>query len=130
MQASFACTMGAGGASLTPSLSFRNVVAHDSPAFAIMSNFKSGNLDCRRVDKEFQDLRQLFQERRASPYDVNVDGNTLLHVSIIVRFLKVSHYNIVREANILDLGSLPKSEPPLCKDCESVRHESRKSPFD
>ena len=72
--------MGAGGASLTPSLNFRNVVAHDSPGFAIIDKTKCGDHACR-LEEHIYDLRQLFQERRASPYDIDVHGNTLLHVS-------------------------------------------------
>ena len=80
LQASLACTVGAGGASFTPSLDFRNVVAHDSPGFALINKIEYGD-HARRIEKYIHDLRQLFQERRASPYDVDVDSNTLLHVS-------------------------------------------------
>ena len=75
LQASFACTTGAGGASFTPSLNFRNIVAHhDSPAFALVSRVGYEDFDAEIV-------RKIFQNRQASPYDIDVNGNNLLHVS-------------------------------------------------
>ena len=40
LQASFFCTKGAGGMSLAPSLSFRGIVASDSPAFSLIDNLR------------------------------------------------------------------------------------------
>ena len=85
LQASFACTTGAGGASFTPSLIFRNVVTHDSPAFAIINKAEYGYFKYS-IEEQIHDLRQVFQERRASPYDIDVYGNTLLHVSKLATF--------------------------------------------
>ena len=92
LQASFFCTKGAGGMSLSPSLSFRGVVASDSPAFLLINNLRtyfgsSANFESSadewvsHVEEKMRDLRQIFDERRASPYDVDIHGNTLIHVS-------------------------------------------------
>lgn len=87
LQASFACTTGAGGASFTPSLNLRNVVAQDSPAFVIVSKTEFEDPD-RRFESQIHDLRKLFEERRASPYDIDANGNTLVHVSKPARLLR------------------------------------------
>ena len=89
LQASFFCTKGAGGMSLSPSLNFRGVVASDSPAFSLINNLRpsiklSADGWVSHVEERLQDLRRIFDERRASPYDIDIDGNTLIHVNCSV----------------------------------------------
>ena len=92
LQASFLCTKGAGGMSLSPSLSFRGVVASDSPAFSLINNLRqcvefSADEWVSHVEGQLQELRRIFDEGRASPYDIDIHGNTLIHVSCpITRF--------------------------------------------
>ena len=81
LQASFACTTGAGGASFSPSLNFRNVVGyHNSPTFVTVARIGYEDFE-NDVQEAIENIRQMFQERQASPYDIDVNGNTLLHVS-------------------------------------------------
>lgn len=87
LQASLACTGGAGGASFTPSIDFRNVASRNSPAFAIVSKIELWHLD-RGIEEQILDLRKLFQERRASPYNTEMYGNTLLHLSKLATLLE------------------------------------------
>ena len=86
LQASFFCTIGAGGMSISPSLSFRGLVASDSPAFSLIDNLRqsdelSADGSVSHVEEQLQGLRRIFDERRASPYDIDIHGNTLIHVS-------------------------------------------------
>lgn len=72
--------------SLSPSLSFRGLVASDSPAFSLMNGFRQFDSELSvdewvaHVEEQLQVLRQIFDERRASPYDIDIRGNTLIHV--------------------------------------------------
>lgn len=91
IQASFFCTKGAGGMSISPSLSFRGLVASDSPAFSLINKIRPRRLElllhefsadewASRVEERLQDLPRIFDEGRASPYDIDIHGNTLIHV--------------------------------------------------
>lgn len=84
LQATVSFTNGAGGLSLSPTMSLTNLVSSDSPAFAlirdpILKGMPANDIEAA-VNQRVQSLRQLFQDRKASPYDVDVHGNTLLHV--------------------------------------------------
>lgn len=96
VEASVSFTKGAGGLSLSPTMRLRCLVAYDSPAFALISEpfweepswepwekpvgEMSANDIEAVVNQRVQSLRQMFQERKASPYDMNIHGQTLLHV--------------------------------------------------
>ena len=89
VEASFSLTRGAGGTALSPNLQLRCLVAYDSRAFALIREDFPGDvpgdmtLDDMKIvaSQRVQILRQMFQDGKASPYDVDIDGNTLLHVS-------------------------------------------------
>ena len=85
VQASISLTKGAGGTSLSPNITFRCLVAEDSPAFALMRHpwpqYISSNDIEAVVYQRVHSLRQMFQDCKASPYDIDIYGNTLLHVS-------------------------------------------------
>lgn len=78
----------AGVYSISPSLSFRAVVPSDSPAFAALngiddfSSFESSRELSNALDLLLRQLQGVFRSRAASPYDVDVNGNTILHVSL------------------------------------------------
>lgn len=70
--------------SLSPTVRLRCLVASDSPAFELIGRrfpyrMTANNIEAV-VSQRVQSLRQMFQDRTASPYDVDIDGNTLLHV--------------------------------------------------
>ena len=72
--------------SISPSLSFRGLVAPDSPAFSLIDNLRLSSklsaIKCAsHVEKQVQDLRRMFDEGHASPFDIDIHGNTLIHVS-------------------------------------------------
>ena len=85
VEASLSLTRGAGGTALSPNLQFRCLVSYDSPAFGLMGKPFPDDMtfdDMKTVaSQRVQILRQMFQDGKASPYDVDIDGNTLLHVS-------------------------------------------------
>lgn len=84
VNASFQLTRGAGAFSLSPSLSCIRVVPHKSPAFELIT-LHMFDIVCPGIlltsDVVIWKLRELFQDGRASPGDVNPDGQSLLHVS-------------------------------------------------
>jgi hypothetical protein len=84
---SVSITSGAGGLSISPSLTFRATVSDSSPAFSLFTDDsivafkgKSAESYCEWVTRE---LYRLFREHKAYPTDVNVWGDNLLHVSAI-----------------------------------------------
>ena len=85
VEASLSLTRGAGGTALSPNLQLRCLVPYDSPAFALMGEQypESMTFDDIKIvaSQRVQRLRNMFQDGKASPYDVDIGGNTLLHVS-------------------------------------------------
>ena len=85
LQTSLSLARGAGGVALSPNLQLRCLVPSDSPAFALVMEWfpRDITLDNLMIvaSQRVQTLRQMFQDGKASPYDVEINGNTLLHVS-------------------------------------------------
>lgn len=86
VKASIHLRRGAGGFSLSPSLSCIRVVSDDSPAFQLLRKlFTQKILDHTsqlvNLDNLIRKLHELFQDGQASPRDVNSLGGSLLHVS-------------------------------------------------
>jgi hypothetical protein len=84
---SVSISSGAGGLSISPSLTFRAIVPDSSPAFSLFTydsiyafRLKSTESYCEWVARE---LYRLFREQEAYPTDVDVRGENLLHVSAI-----------------------------------------------
>lgn len=92
VQASVSFTKGAGGLSLSPTMRLRSLVPSESPAFALIGERFPWEMSANDIEtvvnQRVQSLRQIFQDRKASPYDVDVYGNTLLHVGDPVDMLK------------------------------------------
>lgn len=88
VKASIHLRRGAGGFSLSPSLSCIRVVSYDSPAFKLI-DARFGVLSFHvapmvpAFDVVIRKLRGLFQDGRASPHDVNPSGESLIHVSYL-----------------------------------------------
>ena len=85
IEASIHLTRGAGGFSISPNLSFSCVVPSNSNAFRL---FRSYDLirgpRPQDLDVLIESLSRLFQDGKASPRDVDEDGNSLLHVSYLI----------------------------------------------
>ena len=85
VEASLSLTRGAGGIALSPNLQLRCLVPDDCPAFVLIRERFPDDMsfdDIKTVaSQRVQILRQMFQDGKASPYDVDIHGNTLLHVS-------------------------------------------------
>ena len=87
VEASLSLTRGAGGTALSPKLQSRCLVSDDSPAFVLASEAfhipRNVSFEYMKmvVSQRVQILRQMFQDGKASPYDVDIHGNTLLQVS-------------------------------------------------
>ena len=96
IQASISVTRGAGGFSISPSLQCAYVVSPDSAHFELVSLLGVINNESIKTVNDWQafwqnrlsEIEQLFHNRKASPYDVDLCGNTLLHV----RFSKTQYF--------------------------------------
>lgn len=92
IEASISITRGAGGLSISPVLRCAHVVASDNPAFRLISKtlrlnlFKKwgprSRIELTVLDIGIREIERLFREGKASPYDVDLKGNTLLHVRV------------------------------------------------
>ena len=94
--ASISIIRGAGGSAISPVLQCARVVSDNSPAFRLIrSRCSYGNyptLNGREIwspselktqlEIDIHQLARMFRDGRASPYDVDLDGNTLLHVRV------------------------------------------------
>ena len=92
IEASMSITRGAGGFSISPGLRFAHVVPANNPAFELLYRLRDMHFvpgqTISIVELELsletgvQDLTRLFRDGKASPYDVDLQGNTLLHVRL------------------------------------------------
>lgn len=97
IEASISITRGAGGLSISPVLRCAHVVPRDNPAFRLVNlqpwdsyrhaiyqrlQMKSKIELEELLDINIQKLERLFRAGEASPYDVDLAGNTLLHVRV------------------------------------------------
>ena len=88
IKTSMIIAIGAGGLSISPQLRCTYVVAHDSPAFSLIKQLcpegPEGYEGWTRLDARLlptvNGLERLFSDGKASPYDVNEYGWTLLQV--------------------------------------------------
>jgi hypothetical protein len=74
---SFDICSGGGVFSFMPAWRIQRVVSWDSPAFALLRQLREDEGITKDYD---QRMLQLFERREATPYDVDEDGRTLLHV--------------------------------------------------
>ena len=97
VEASISLIRGAGGSSISAALQCARVVPRNSPAFSLVHlDYVSGSVFPTfngraitsprklKAHREFNihQLARMFRDGRASPYDVDLDGNTLLHVRV------------------------------------------------
>ena len=96
IEASISIKRGAGGSSINPVLQCAYVV-HNKAAFQLIDlrffddldgvpviytpSYKLRDLEMW-LDTRIRELERLFQAGKASPYDVDLEGNTLLHVRV------------------------------------------------
>ena len=99
IEASITITRGAGGLSISPTLRYAHVVPRDSVLFELVSprgvysyrlptsasgrsrSMKNSDLESS-LEISIRGLVGLFRDGKASPYDVDIEGNTLLHVGL------------------------------------------------
>lgn len=74
----FSMTCGAGGFSFAPNLSIIPVATSDNPAFKIIRETVTCHVASRQA--LMLRLRQLFVDGRASPFDIDEGGGSLIHV--------------------------------------------------
>ena len=99
LEASISITRGAGGLSISPNLRCARLVSRHSPAFKLVADLERqflawppkdmGKLEAS-LDMGIHGLALLFRDGEASPYDVDLEGSTLLHVR--VRCSKMSNH--------------------------------------
>ena len=91
LEASISITRGAGGSSISPNLRCARLVSWDSPAFKLVRDLEMqfypppedmGKLEAS-LDMRIHGLALLFHNGKASPYDVDLEGSTLLHVRVL-----------------------------------------------
>lgn len=90
IKASLTIKRGCGGLSISPNLECARVVPADSPAFQLVdwnAAYAEQQLNCiedfaNYFETGIRELERLLREGRASVYDVNIDGQTLLHVRV------------------------------------------------
>jgi hypothetical protein len=75
---SFDICSGGGVFSFMPAWRIQRVVSGDSPAFALLDQLRKDDVGITR-DYD-QRMLQLFERREATPYDIDMNGRTLLHV--------------------------------------------------
>lgn len=87
IEASISVTKGAGGLSISPVFRCTRVVPLDNLAFQFLGVRIDENLRLRStseletfLDFIIDELELSFRSGKASPYDVDLEGNTLLHV--------------------------------------------------
>lgn len=84
VKASISMTREAGRFSISPTLSFYSVVPSNAEAFELFDDsfrfVKSQDQLQDFLKIRVQKLAHLYSERKALPYDVDQDGNTVLHV--------------------------------------------------
>lgn len=85
-------TRGAGGFSIGPALMFNYVVSSKTGPFLLFSTPLHDNADYRDVtpadirralEVRKRKLVQLFHQGKASPSDVDENGNSVMHVSVL-----------------------------------------------
>jgi hypothetical protein len=91
LEISLGLTHGAGGCSLSTSIKLRTLLRNDSPAFQLFDShdlsMKLRIQEIREADfskymmEVLQKLKVLFSEGKASPNDINIEGQTILQVS-------------------------------------------------
>jgi len=83
IQATVLISVNAYGSCISPNLTIRPVVSKDAPAFALVSqkavSRKRGDLSEYLMDVT-SSIIQLYKDRKASPYDLNERGETILLV--------------------------------------------------
>ena len=87
IEAALSMTRGYGGFSISPVLSFNIVVPSDTGPFKILGFcFNNGTFSAADMRATFEfkirELVQLYQDRKASPGDIDENGNTIMHVSL------------------------------------------------
>ena len=79
-------TRGAGGFSINPTLAFNSIVPSDSGPFKIMNTSFTFDASAADMQATFafkkRELLHLYQQGKASPRDIDENGNTVMHVSL------------------------------------------------
>ncbi|OJI98805.1 hypothetical protein ASPVEDRAFT_80437 [Aspergillus versicolor CBS 583.65] len=85
IEAAISISKRANGLSISPTLHFHAIVPDDSPAFELMRNWPEWAATAEEIASHFnmvvQELQQLFDQGRATPFDRTADGETLLHTA-------------------------------------------------
>ncbi|PMD67703.1 uncharacterized protein K444DRAFT_606604 [Hyaloscypha bicolor E] len=81
IEISFNHSEGAGGSSMSPTLTLRSLVRNDSPAFTLLNRNEVRKYWANKnyLRQSLEQILKLFQEGEASPYDVDKKGRNLLH---------------------------------------------------
>lgn len=87
LRATINISTGAGGCSISPSLSYHRIVPNTAPAFSLLTEEKLQGA-CQNPSEYLatvsNSLIRLFRKGEALPQDVNEEGENILHVSRII----------------------------------------------
>ena len=128
IEASDSISQGAGVFSISPGLHCAHVVPCNNPAFKLMylnllrKRWTIGNEEHLKIALQIaiDEVEDLFHDGMASPFDVDLDGNTLLHV----RTFKLA-IDIICGID-QDVGSYPGISLPDKSDYERSEGLSRR----
>ncbi|KAI9703670.1 MAG: hypothetical protein M1836_007440 [Candelina mexicana] len=85
VEAAMSMTRGPGGCSISPTLAFNHVVPSNAGAFKLLKfpfKFEISAAGMQKaLDVRKQKLLHLYQERKASPRDINENGDTVMHLA-------------------------------------------------
>lgn len=84
---SMSMTCGSGGFSISPTLAFSPTVPFNAPAFEVIDFRFPESYSAFDVEAACQfakqELSRLYRDGKASPYDLDEEGNTILHVRFL-----------------------------------------------
>lgn len=103
------------GSYISPSLSFQRVVRRTAPGFKLLWELQTG----RRTDwgRAKRDLLELFETGKASPRDIDPDGNTWLEVCSALTCVYLICLTVIRKyCGLLGFAPIWKSSSP-CFTC-------------
>ena len=89
VQVAMSMTRGSGGFSISPVLAFDRIVSSNTAPFRILNFSFNGKTTAADMQATFdfrkKELLRLYQEGKASPRDIDENGNTVMHVSLLRR---------------------------------------------
>ncbi|KAL8943287.1 MAG: hypothetical protein Q9211_001034 [Gyalolechia sp. 1 TL-2023] len=123
-EASFSIIRGAGGFSISPALNCMRVVDGNTETFSLVASLDEDcPVACRidweyRLSRRIQKIERLFREGQASPYDVDLEGKTLLHT--VGKYLDDWHIRSLGKQTSLSQEVILRSLVTFCENLHNL----------